>query len=144
VTGADAVLLDTCAMIWLSGGSPLPGGAMDAIIRAGLGRGVLVSTASAWEIGLLSRPRPGRAAAVTCAPDPKTWFAAFLAGPGIRETPVTAAIAIDACLLPGTFHADPADRLIVSTARHLGVPVVTGDRKILAYAEAGHVRAIPC
>ena len=77
-------------------------------------------------------------------PDPKTWFARFLAGPGIKETPITAAIAIDASYLPGGFHADPMDRMIVATARHLGVPVVTGDRKILAYTEAGHVNVIAC
>ncbi|HEY0423571.1 MAG TPA: hypothetical protein VGC82_09645 [Rhodopila sp.] len=46
--------------------------------------------------------------------------------------------------LPGAFHADPGDRLIIATARHLGTPIVTGDRKILAYAEAGFVRVIPC
>jgi PIN domain nuclease of toxin-antitoxin system len=41
-------------------------------------------------------------------------------------------------------HADPVDRLIIATARHLGMPIVTSDRKILAYAEAGHVAAIAC
>jgi PIN domain nuclease of toxin-antitoxin system len=77
-------------------------------------------------------------------PDPKTWFARFLAGPGIKEAPITPAIAIDASYLPGDFHADPMDRLIVATARHLGVPIVTRDRKIIAYAEAGHVAVIMC
>jgi hypothetical protein len=46
--------------------------------------------------------------------------------------------------LSGNLHADPGDRLIIATARHLGMPIVTSDRKILAYAEAGFVRAIPC
>ena len=41
-------------------------------------------------------------------------------------------------------HGDPADRLIIATARHLGTPVVTRDAKIRAYAEAGHVRVVPC
>ena len=77
-------------------------------------------------------------------PDPKTWFTRFLAGPGVKQAPVTAAIAIDASYLPGDFHADPMDRIIVATTRHLGMPIVTGDRKILAYAEAGHVNVIAC
>ena len=77
-------------------------------------------------------------------PDPKTWFAKLMAMPGIREAPLNATIAIDASYLPGAFHADPMDRLIVATARHLGMPIVTSDRKIIAYAEAGHVRVIPC
>ncbi|HBK04683.1 MAG TPA: PIN domain nuclease [Acetobacteraceae bacterium] len=144
MTEPRAVLLDTCAVIWLASGAPLPAAAMSAIIDAGSTDGVFVSTASAWEIGLLSRPRPGRQPAVACLPDPKTWFARFMAGPGIKEAPLNPAVAIDASYLPGDFHADPMDRLIVATARHLGMPVVTGDRKIIAYAEAGHVQVIAC
>jgi PIN domain nuclease of toxin-antitoxin system len=143
-TPCSAVLLDTCAIIWLANGVSLPRTAIDAIVHAGLADGVFVSAASAWEIGLLSRPRPGRQPAVECRPDAKTWFARFLAGPGIKEAVLTPAIAIDASYLPGDFHGDPMDRLIVATARHLGMPVVTGDRKILAYAEAGYVDVIPC
>jgi PIN domain nuclease of toxin-antitoxin system len=47
-------------------------------------------------------------------------------------------------LLPGELHADPADRLLIATARQLGVPLVTRDRRILDYAAQGHVDAIPC
>jgi PIN domain nuclease of toxin-antitoxin system len=139
-----AVLLDTCAVIWLANGTPLPTATMSAIVYAGLNDGIFVSTTSAWELGLLSRPRPGRPPALQCLPDAKTWFARFMAGPAIKEAPITPAIAIDASYLPGDFHADPMDRLIVATARHLGMPVVTSDRKILGYAEAGFVRAIAC
>jgi PIN domain nuclease of toxin-antitoxin system len=81
---------------------------------------------------------------VQCLPDTKTWFARFLSGPGIKEAVLTSAVAIDASCLPGHFHADPMDRLIVATARHLRLPVVTRDRKIIAYAHAGHVSVIPC
>jgi PIN domain nuclease of toxin-antitoxin system len=139
-----AVLLDTCAVIWLASGEPLSPAATFAIVSAGLADGVFVSTISAWEIGLLSRPRPGRPPMVQCLPDAKTWFARFLAGPGIKETLLSPAIAIDASCLPGDFHADPMDRLIVATARHLGSPVVTRDRKIISYAQAGHLAVIPC
>jgi PIN domain nuclease of toxin-antitoxin system len=81
---------------------------------------------------------------VQCLPDAKTWFARFLAGPGIKATVLSSAIAIDAACLPGDFHADPIDRLIVATARHLRLPIVTRDRKIISYAHAGHVSVIPC
>ena len=140
----QSVLLDTCAIIWLANGTRLSQEAMAAIIAAGLADGMFVSTASAWEVGLLSRPRTNRPPAVECRPDPKTWFARFLNGPGIKEFPITPAIAIDACHLPGDFHADPMDCLIVATARNFAMPIVTRDRKILAYAEAGYVKAIPC
>lgn len=39
-------------------------------------------------------------------------------------------------------HGDPADRLIVATARALDCPLVTADEKILAYAAAGHLKAV--
>jgi PIN domain nuclease of toxin-antitoxin system len=81
---------------------------------------------------------------VQCAPDPKTWFARFLADPGIKEAVLSSAIAIDASCLPGAFHADPMDRLIVATARHLRLPIVTRDRRITFYAKAGHVSVTPC
>ena len=57
---------------------------------------------------------------------------------------ITPAIAIDSSYLPGDLHADPMDRLVVATARHLGVPIVTRDRKMIAYADGGHVGVIPC
>jgi PIN domain nuclease of toxin-antitoxin system len=138
-----SVLLDTCALIWLVNGNPLLVSATAAIIDAGRADGVFVSPISAWEVGLLSKSKPGRPA-LQFFPDPKTWFQRVMAGPGIREAPLTPEIAIDASYLPGELHGDPGDRLIVATARHLGMPIVTRDRRLLAYADARHVGAIPC
>jgi PIN domain nuclease of toxin-antitoxin system len=78
-----AVLLDTCALIWLANGDPMTSVATAAIVRAGLADGVFVSPVSAWEVGLLSKPKSGRNAMVLFKPDPKTWFARVMAGPGI-------------------------------------------------------------
>jgi PIN domain nuclease of toxin-antitoxin system len=141
---SEAVLLDTCAMIWLANGCPLDPEALAAIIRAGLQGGIFVSPISAWEIGMLSKPRSGRPAPVRFTPDAKTWFARFMAGPGIREVPFHPDIAIDSSWLPREVHGDPADRLIIATARHLGLPVVTRDREIIAYAQGGEVAVIAC
>ena len=49
---------------------------------------------------------------------------------------------IDSCRLPGDFHPDPADRLLVATARRENAVLVTQDRKILAYGASGHVRVM--
>ena len=141
---ARAVLLDTCAVIWLANGDPMESSATAAIVHAGSADGVFVSPVSAWEVGLLSRPRAGRGLALRFMPDPKTWFARLIAGPGIREAPFTPNIAIDASFLPGQLHGDPGDRLLVTSARHLGIPIVTRDRRIIDYARAGHVKVIPC
>ena len=67
-----------------------------------------------------------------------------MARPGIRLAALTPEIAIDASHLPGVFHSDPADRMIVATARRIGAAIVTRDRKILDYAEAGFVEAMVC
>jgi PIN domain nuclease of toxin-antitoxin system len=139
-----AVLLDTCAVIWLANGDPLTDAAIAAIVHAGRTDGVFVSPISAWEVGLLSRPADARRTPLRFLPDPKTWFARVMAGPGIREAALAPEIAIDASYLPGDLHGDPGDRLIVTTARHLGVPVVTRDRRIIAYAQAGHAAVIAC
>ena len=126
--------------MFLDFGPAPPPGVIEMITEAGRRDGVFVSPVSAWEIGLLSRRRdPPR-----FQPDPKTWFAAILSAPAIRTAPFTAEIAIESSLLPQPIHKDPADRLLIATARFLKVPLVTRDRHILAYAEAGHVDAIVC
>jgi PIN domain nuclease of toxin-antitoxin system len=139
-----SVLLDTCAVIWLVNGDRLRQQAVDAIVAAGLSNGIFVSPVSAWEVGLLSRPRSRNQRPLQFLPDPKAWFARVMAGPGIRPAPFNLDIAIDASHLPGEAHGDPADLMIVATARHLGMPVVTRDSRILAYARHGHVFAIRC
>jgi PIN domain nuclease of toxin-antitoxin system len=138
------VLLDTCALIWLANGDPLAPDAVARIVEAGLGAGVFVSTVSAWELGMLSRPKPGRGSGLQFLPEPKTWFARVMGGPGIKEAIMTRDIAIDAWWLPGDPPADPGDRLIISTARHFQAPVVTRDSRIIAYAHSGHVGVIEC
>jgi PIN domain nuclease of toxin-antitoxin system len=139
-----AVLLDTCAVIWLANGDPLARRALAAIVAAGLADGLHISPVSAWEIGMLARPRTGRVRGPQFSPDPKTWYARVMAGPGIRQAALTPEIAIDASDLPGEPHGDPGDRLLIATARHLGMPIVTRDRRIIAYAQAGWVRVIAC
>ena len=57
----------------------------------------------------------------------------------VNFVPVDNEIAVKSTELPGDFHKDPADRLIVATARKLAAPLVTADEKIRAYQ---HVRTI--
>lgn len=136
------ILLDTHALLWMASGS-LSSSAADAVRTAGLTQGVLVSPASFWELGLLARPRIGPPR-IRLDPDPERFIDDLLSNPAIAETPLTASIAFASTSLPGSFHQDPADRFLVATARALGIPLLTRDRAILAYAEQGHVRAIAC
>ena len=73
---------------------------------------------------------------------PARWFAAALFNFRLRELPLSSAAAFGAYSLPEPFHRDPADRILVAEARIMGAPLLTSDRKILAYAAAGHVEAI--
>ena len=61
------------------------------------------------------------------------WFEITLAQEGVILISITPAIAVDAQSLPGDFHKDPADRIIVATARVSDCPIVTVDKKILNY-----------
>ena len=137
-----AVLLDTCAVIWLSRGQIGPS-SVDMLVHAGSAEGVFVSLVSAWEIGMLAYPR-GNRTPVEFLPDPGRWFAQVMSEPMIKSAPFTADVAIGAAQLPEPLHNDPADRLLIATARQMNVPIVTLDRKILDYAALGHVQAIAC
>ncbi|MFL6846596.1 MAG: type II toxin-antitoxin system VapC family toxin [Allosphingosinicella sp.] len=140
--GEGTLLLDTHALVWTAAGTIEPPAA-DAIVAAAQLGGVLVSSISAWELGLLARPRAGEPR-IRLTPTPEAWFDTLLAQPGFTEAPLTVAIALAASRLPGDFHHDPADRLLVATARELNVPLVTRDERILAYGKAGHVATIAC
>jgi PIN domain nuclease of toxin-antitoxin system len=119
--------------------SKLRESALEAIFNAALHEGIFVSTVSAWEIGMIAKRKSSGFLL-----DPKAWFDSFMAKDGVRPAPLTSAIAIDSTSLPEPLHSDPGDRLLIATARHMGIPIVTRDRKIEAYAELGHVGVIRC
>lgn len=136
---ADAVLLDICAIIWVMQDAPLGHHARAAIEAATRTKGVHVCDVSAWELGMLvSR------GLLDLQPTPLAWWTAFTARAGVRTVALTPDILIESSYLPGTPHGDPFDRIIMATGRRLGIPVVTRDRNILAYGEAGHLRVIGC
>jgi PIN domain nuclease of toxin-antitoxin system len=70
------------------------------------------------------------------------WVAEALATPGIRLAPLEPEIAIAAARLPRSMLNDPADQIIVATAKYLGLLLITADHKILDYGQAAQVRTI--
>ena len=136
----NSLLLDTCAAIWLAEDMPLTDEAVDAIDAAyDQSQPIHVSPFTAWEVGMLvSR---GRLSAVT---QPATWFRRLVGLDGIRLADLSPDILIASSSLPGDPPRDPADRIIIATARDLGMTIVTRDHLILDYANAGHVRALGC
>jgi PIN domain nuclease of toxin-antitoxin system len=134
------LLLDTCAAIWLAQGAFLESTALKALSEANAdGRALRLSLITAWEIGLLAK-----SGCLAMAASPVALFQAFLRLPGVHAQQLTSDILIDSSLLPGSLHGDPADRIIIATARAHDLTIVTRDRLILDYAEKGHVRALAC
>ena len=132
------IVLDTHVLVWaVDGNARLGRAARAAIEETGRTDRIGVSAITPWEIALLAergRLRLGR--------DVGGWIDAALGLPGVHLMPIEPAIAIDSVRLPGSFQADPADRLIVATARHCAAPLLTADRAILDYAAGGHVHVV--
>jgi PIN domain nuclease of toxin-antitoxin system len=123
------IVLDTHIWVWWVHDDPQLPSDYKAYIQAHEITGIGISIISCWEVaklvevGRLTLPIPLR-----------DWLDQALAYPGIQLLDLTPAIIIDSTQLPGSFHRDPADQLIVATARMYACPLVTIDRKIRTYA----------
>ena len=129
------IILDTHIWIWwVHRNNRLPA-AYEEYLQTHVSQGLGVSVFSCWEVaklyqlGRLPLPFPV-----------KDWLNFALAEPGIQLLELTPDIAIASNQLPGDFHRDPADQLIVATARVYGCPLVTLDAKIRQYP---HVQIAP-
>lgn len=132
-----SLLLDTHALVWLLAGSAHLGAkARNEIQRAAQQDSLFISAISLWEIAMLVSK--GR---LLLDRDVGEWLEAALQLPGIRLEPLSVTVAVASTRLPGEFHSDPADRIIVATARHLGAVLVTEDKPLLDYAAAGHIKS---
>jgi len=129
------IVLDTHALVWwVAGDSTLSKKAKAAIEHELSGGEIIVSAISAWEIAMLVEREK-----LVLSMDVGSWLATVSGVGAVRFMPVDTEIPIKSVDLPGNFHKDPADRMIVATARKLAVPLVTKDEKIRSYA---HVKTI--
>jgi PIN domain nuclease of toxin-antitoxin system len=134
------LLLDTHTVLWLAAGERLAPEAKRALSEVVEGGKLLFSAVSAWELRLLTTKQR-----LSSSRSASQWIAdLFAAVPMLEPVALEFSTAMAAGELPEPFHKDPADRLLVATARELDVPIVTRDKRILAYAQAGHVRAVKC
>ena len=138
-SAAGPVLLDTHVWVWYVEGDRTRFSArIEPIVEAAVERGaVLVSAISVWEIAQLEALRR-----LQLAQDVRTWIARALAFPGVRLKGLSPAIAIESTRLPGAPHRDPADRILIATARLSGAALVTCDARLVAYAKDGHVKVV--
>jgi len=124
------VILDTCTWIWLvSEARRISPAAQEAISGARRKGSAHLSVISCWEVARLVEK--GKLSFLFPVED---WIRRALALEGLALQGLTPGICVDSTELPGEFHGDPADQIIVATARRLGAAVVTPDRRIRGYS----------
>ncbi len=125
------LVLDTHILVWwVSGDKTLSKRALKALqeCRKEEGGEILISSISAWEIAMLIHK--GR---LVLTMPVETWLGHVARIEGLRFVPVDTSICLLSTSLPGDFHKDPADRMIVATARKYGAPLLTSDERIIRY-----------
>lgn len=130
------ITVDTHVLVWLASGARqmISKKAMKRLSEELAQGEIWVSAISAWEIAMLvERQR------LVLSMDVETWLNKISEIRSIRFQPVTNRIALESVRLPGEFHKDPADRIIVATARSMGMGLITADEKIQAYP---HVKVL--
>jgi PIN domain nuclease of toxin-antitoxin system len=123
------ILLDTHVWIWLVHDDSLLPDALRASIELDPARRLAVSAISCWEVAKLVE-RGG----LELPMETEAWMELALEASGIDLIPLSPRICVASTTLPGKFHRDPADQIIVATARVLDVPLATCDAKIREYA----------
>ena len=130
------IVIDTHILVWwVSGDKSLSTIAAKTINETlDSGSEVIISSISAWEIAMLIEK--GR---LVLSMDVESWIDEVTQIDGVRFVPVDNEIGIKSTMLPGEFHKDPADRMIVATARKLAIPLITADERIINYE---HVKTV--
>lgn len=136
------LLIDTCALIWIAQAEEEGhlGPVEDALDEAREeGAPLYVSPMSAWEVGMVASKNR-----LQMSMSPKAWLNRVMTSAGLQWCGLPIEVLLESSALPGEPHGDPADRIIVATAREYGLRLVTRDRRILDYAAKGHVMALEC
>jgi PIN domain nuclease of toxin-antitoxin system len=123
-------ILDTHIFLWLLTGDTRLSEQNLGLIehRVASGGRICLSTISIWEIAMLESK--GR---IQLTQPLDRWISTALELSSANVLELSREILIDSCRLPGDFHADPADRMIVSTSRISNIPLITQDDRILHY-----------
>jgi PIN domain nuclease of toxin-antitoxin system len=122
------IVLDTHIWIWWIHDDPSLTQRQKAWIQEHEEQGLGVSAISCWEVAKLVEYNR-----LTLSCSVAEWFDQALTYPGIQLLHLTPRIAAESTQLPGAFHRDPADQIIVATARVYDCPLLTADDKILRY-----------
>lgn len=123
------IVLDTHIWLWWLHDPAKLSPAAEQLIQQEQNSGALViSSISVWEVAV--KVQSGKLAIPM---DIHSWYESAKSYPSSVIEPLSPLDAIASTQLPGDFHKDPADRIIIALARRLAVPLLTCDRKILEY-----------
>ena len=123
------IVLDTHVWLWwLHDPAKLSPTAVNLIQQEQDSGALILSSISIWEVAV--KVQSGKLALPM---DISRWYELARSYPATVIEPLSPVDAIASTQLPGDFHKDPADRMIISLARRLAVPLITCDRKILEY-----------
>ena len=129
------IILDTHIWIWnVQGDKRLSKAHLD-LIREHENDEIGISAISLWEVAKAVELKR-----LNFSIPIEDWFSIALNQSGIVVLPLTSRIAVESTNLPGNFHKDPFDQLIVATARIFDVPLITVDSEIVNYP---HVKLLP-
>jgi len=135
---ANNLLLDTHVWIWfINGDERLSTNNHMLINRAILKAKAFISTISVWEVSMLVNKQR-----VILEMPILEWVDQALELARINLASLSPKIMVDSCNLPGDFHQDPADRMIVATARIERLTLLTRDKNILNYSKNNYVSTI--
>ena len=122
------IILDTHIWVWWVHGNEQLTQKQSKAIQDNEDDVIGVSAISCWEVAkLVEAGRLGLSTPV------EKWIEQAMGYPGIRLLDLSPEISIESTRLPGEFHRDPADQIIVATARIYNCPLLTADGRIIEY-----------
>jgi len=135
----QTILLDTHCWIWIQTGAANKFSEPEnrAIEEASAQGKLAVSVISIWEVSMLEAKER-----IVFDRPCWDWLQDAIDTPGQQVIPLDPWVAFESSRLPGAMHGDPADRMIVATARAIGAALLTRDRKLLDYGAQGHLRLL--
>lgn len=133
------LILDTHIWIWLINGDEKikSCGFINHINKALKNEAIIIPAICTWEVSMLASKER-----IMLSENTLDWIKNASSAPGISIYPLTPEIAYESTILPGNFHGDPSDRMIVATARVLNGSLMTFDKQIIEYSKSGYVKII--
>jgi len=134
-TEVEKLIIDTHILIWYTEGTNLSEAQIQLIDHMREKASLYISAISIWEIALLvSRDR----IALSISLD--EWIKKITSIQGLNVMDLSVPILTQSCILPNYEYKDPADRMIIASARSMNAILMTLDQKIIDYADKGYLK----